>query len=149
MADEPKVHRCVLSDLVEKELLTGFVKRYRRGSDLLVNGEVLHLKATRRVTIVATEQRMPSALAELNDKNESHRQELNRGSSGIFFVGGLGSGPDDIGDYGTDVTSKYINAPPGSEGSQSFFAKVIENPWVISIGATVVAAGITAWLKWN
>jgi hypothetical protein len=107
------------------------------------------MQAVRRVTIISTDMPMDQALAKVNDEAEAHRLELNRGFSGLVFLGGLGYGPDDIAMAGKDVTTEFIKEAPSQLGAEGLLSRILSNPWLVGVGATVIAAGITAWLKWN
>jgi hypothetical protein len=140
---------CVLRDLDKRALLSSFVSRYKAGKDILSGSEIISLASIRSVRIIATDRPMDESLAELDAKNEAHRQELNQGSSGLVFMGGMGSAPNDIAEVGQNVTSQFIKDVPGSAVHGGVAARFLGNPWLVAVGGAVVAAGITAWLKWN
>lgn len=80
---------------------------------------------------------------------ELHEQHHNRDSDSVFFISlGRGYAPEDIEEAGSNVTERFINAPPGQERS-GLAAKVVNNPWVVAIVGGVVVAGIVAWLGWG
>jgi hypothetical protein len=144
-----EAERCVFRDLDEGALKASFVSRYRAGKDVLSSGEIIPLASIRKVRIIATEHQMDAALSELDARKEVDREELNRGAGGVVFLGGMGSSPNDIAEVGQNVTSQFIKDVPGSPMRGGLVARVLENPWLVAIGGTVVAAGITAWLKWT
>ena len=147
--DNSPALRCVLRDLDARGLRTGFLKPYKAGKTLLCGSEIITSESVRRVSIVTTERSMELSLARANDEAEAHRQELNRGSPGLVFIGGTGYGPDDVTKFGTDVTAEFIKQAPKRPGSHSVLASLLSNPWLVGVGGAVAAAGITAWLKWT
>lgn len=145
----PERPRCVLRDLDEKGVQSAFLKHYKSGRSLLCEGEIIPMQTVRKVSVISTSGRLDEALSKANADAEAFRRELNNGSSGLVFLGGVGYGPDDVAIFGIDVTTQFIREAPRREDLGPPVTRILSNPWVVGVGAAVIAAGIAAWLKWN
>ncbi len=56
---------------------------------------------------------------------------------------GRGYEPEDITEAGEDVTSTFINGPPG-EGRWPLLTASVKNPWIKAIGTAIIAAVLLA-----
>lgn len=74
-------------------------------------------------------------------------QEFNRQSGSVTLISvGRGYEPADILEAGEDVTGKYIPGPPGDGAKASLATKVVNHPWIVTIGTGLIVAALAALL---
>ena len=136
--------RCVLFDLSEADLKRHFLKNYRRGANLLVNGEVLETKTVRRVQIIRTGESIDIELNQLQESSWREVQDFNRSQDSVTLISPWrGYERADVAEVGTDVTSEHIDGPPG-EGQWPLIQQMVNHPWVSAIATGLIVAGIVA-----
>jgi hypothetical protein len=142
--------RCIFRDLSEEILMRSFVKPYRRGRNLLSNGEVISLSSLRKVVIAKTDVDCEPLLKSRNDGAKRTWESNLRGDRGIVILGlPFTFGYDDLANFGENVTDRFITEAPGQVEKPHVFIAALSNPWLVGVGGAVIAAGIGAWLKWN
>lgn len=142
--------RCIFHDLNKSELVARFVKPYRRGRNLLSEGEVIALATIRKVTISQTESSCEPMLKQLNDEAyESWKNDMRSDSGSVVLMLPFTYGYDDLAHLGKNVTAQFITEAPAQGEKPHPAVTTLSNPWLVGIGGAVIAAGIAAWLKWN
>ena len=142
--------RCVFRDLSESALESQFVKPYRRGRNLLSEGEVISLATLRKVVISKTEDSCEPLLKRHNDEAYASWQRDLQGERGMVVFGlPFTYDYNDLADLGENVTAQFINEAPGQVEKPHIAMAALSNPWLVGVGGAVIAAGIAAWLKWN
>lgn len=84
----------------------------------------------------------------LEEANRRHTDELNRGG-GVVFLGRFSWGKEDLAEEGEDVTSLYIQAPPGEDSFYRRFGSwLADNLGKAAIGFlfAVALAVVLTWL---
>ena len=147
---EPNKQRCIFHDLNEGSLASNFLKPYKRGRNILSNGEVITLSSIRKIVISQTDSDSEALLERFNDEaHKSWEKDLN-GSKGYVVLGlPFTYSYDDLATLGKNVTSQFISEAPSQAEKPPLVVAALSNVWVVGIGCAVLAAGIIAWLKWN
>ena len=147
---EPNKQRCIFHDLNENSLASNFLKPYKRGKNILSNGEIITLSSLRKIVISQTDSDSEVLLKRFNDEaHKSWEQNLN-GSKGYVVLGlPFTYGYDDLANLGKNVTSQFISGAPSQAEKPPIVVAALTNVWVVGIGGAVLAGGIIAWLKWN
>ena len=147
---EPNKQRCIFHDLNENSLASNFLKPYKRGKNILSNGEIITLSSLRKIVISQTDSDSEVLLKRFNDEaHKSWEQDLN-GSKGYVVLGlPFTYGYDDLANLGKNVTSQFISGAPSQAEKPPVVVAALTNVWVVGIGGAVLAGGIIAWLKWN
>ena len=147
---EPNKQRCIFHDLNENSLASNFLKPYKRGKNILSNGEIITLSNLRKIVISQTDSHSEVLLKRFNDEaHKSWEQDLN-GSKGYVVLGlPFTYGYDDLANLGKNVTSQFISGAPSQAEKPPVVVAALTNVWVVGIGGAVLAGGIIAWLKWN
>lgn len=141
---DPSKLKCLFEDLSEQNLVKYFVTPYRKGQDILSGNEIIPVSSVRKVHIVRTIQTNENEREAINQQSLQKIDELNRSSDSVFIISpGHGYEPVDILDAGQDVTSSFLNQPPGHTKPT---LRMLNNPWIVSIGAGLMVAIIGAWL---
>lgn len=144
---EPNKLRSVFVDLSENELKTKFVTPYRKGRSFVSDNEIIVLTGIRKVHIIRTDQKNETERSALHDRSLREIDEFNRNSSIRLISLGRGYDPEDILEVGQDVTSTFINGPPGYAATPTLTSSVINHPWLVGIGTAVIATAIATWFK--
>lgn len=143
----PNDVRCVLADLSEKDLKARFLRPYRKGQQFMSGNEIVETSTINKVKVIRTEETSERELAKIQVRSHRENDELNRGSHSVVFLdSGRGYVLEDIAEAGVDVTPAYVVRPPGVRG---WLAEWFEHPWVTTVLAGVVVAGIIYWLGWT
>ncbi len=131
---------CVLSDLSTKELKRRFIKPYRSGKSILIEGRVLPLAELFSVKVICTDRDIDAELQDLQERSQQEIREFNRNSDILLVSPGRGHSDEDIVECGKDVTNEYLSGPPGSSRAAW---ELLHNPWVVTlVGGFLVAAAI-------
>ncbi len=140
--------RCLFFDLSEEALRERFVRPYEKGQSFFSGNDLISPNEIRFVKVIQTARPDEIERDNINRKDRSHIDELNRSSSGIFFASiGGGYAPEDIADAGKDITHELIKGAPGYKANQWAISKTAAS-WITGIIATVLAAGLVKWLGW-
>ena len=152
IADEQKPDklRQLYVDLDEKELKQKLVKPYKKGTSLICGNEIIPVMQIQKIHIVQTAQCNKVEREAMNNRGSQSIEKLN--SMGIACICvGIGYRPQDIlkAPGAKDVTSRYITAPPGTVAAFSLFARFVNHPWVVTVGAGLVVVYLGWKLGWN
>jgi len=131
-------------DLSAKELKTRFVRPYRRGRLVLVDGHKFDMKDISWVSIRASHEDAEATLKRLQLDHRRHIDELNRGG-GLVFMGRFGWTNADLAEEGEDVKNDYITFPPGDMGPFLRFGSWVADNAGKAVVALLVGA-LAAWL---
>ncbi|WP_337911483.1 hypothetical protein [Vibrio cholerae] len=123
--------KCCFKDLSEKELIYSFVKPYKKGKEIIVDGEIISTKEINHVVISKTDKTHKEELKIVQDTSYQKIQEMNRNSSIRIISPGYGWQNYEIKDCGENVTSYYLTSGAGEVG-------FMNSPWVITIGGGLV-----------
>lgn len=91
-----------------------------------------------------------STLNRLQDADRRRTDELNSQGGGLFLMGGFSWENEDLVEEGSDVTRKYIHAPPGEASIyRRLGAWLADNLGKAAIGvlSAVALAVLLTWLK--
>ncbi|MCO7473052.1 hypothetical protein [Stenotrophomonas maltophilia] len=131
-------------DLSASELKTRFVRPYRRGREVLLNGRIFAMKDISWVAIRVCDERAEANLSRLQSDDRLHTDELNQGG-GLVFMERFDWTYADLVNEGEDITARYVNAPPGDVGlSQRFGYWIAENAGKALL--TVIVGAVAAWI---
>ncbi|MDW9888853.1 hypothetical protein GOC40_12195 [Sinorhizobium meliloti] len=133
----------LFGDLSERDLKSNFIRPYRRGHKLIVDGNLYDVASFSAVRIIETKRPKDEMLKELQIDSMRRIDEFNRDSPFVLISPGQGWNDEDIIDTGTNVTSKYINGPPGSVG---VMAEALNHPWILTIVGGIIVAALAAFL---
>jgi hypothetical protein len=140
----------VLSDLSEEELRKKFMAPYKSGKNFLFGSEIVEASCINAVSIFETDRNSAVELKLIQDKSWKEMQDFNNADDSIFLLSlGRGYEMEDIVEAGRDVTAIYVSGPPGHQDSWSFASRVLNHPWISTIGAGLILGGLLFWLKWN
>ncbi len=132
-------------DLSQRDLYKTFVSPYEAAARVKVGPNVFDLGQLTSVTIVETSLPMEAALAELAKTSSEEIRRLNAENSGVVFVlPGYGWESTDIVHTGHDVTDTYITGAPGSGGKLKSISTLMNNNWVVTIGAGLILLIVAA-----
>ena len=107
--------RALFTDLTATELKRRFVRPYKQGKPVLLpDNSVVQTRDITWTTIRATVDAAAPTLEALAEASRRNTDELNRGG-GVVFLGRFAWGDEDLEEEGDDVTSRYIQAPPGED----------------------------------
>jgi hypothetical protein len=141
--------RALFVDMSAKELRRCFVRPYKQGKPVLLpDHSVVQTRDITWTAIRATADAAAPTLKGLQEASRHHTDELNR-SGGVVFLGRFSWGNEDLAEEGGDVTSRYIQAPPGEDslyrGLGSWLA---ENLGKAAVGfvVSVALAVVLTWL---
>ncbi len=100
-------------DLSPGELKKRFVRPYKQGKAVLLNDHTV--VQTRDVTWASIRVTVNEAATTLKELEKAHRRHIDALNSqgGGGFMGRFSWENEDLVDEGSDVTRKYIHAPPG------------------------------------
>jgi len=135
-------------DLSEQDLKERFLRAYKAGQTFMCDNEVVDAKQIQRVRIVETAKTSGVELEQIEKKSEREREHMNRSSS-FVVMGPLFIEKEDIVSAGTEVTSRYIDGPPGRGDKWAVVGAFMNHPWISTIGAGLILAALLVWLKWN
>ena len=76
----------IFSDLSEAELKAMFVKQYRKGKDVLVDGRVIRASQINSVLIVKTNDTDETTRERINNDSLDRISKMNRESDSIVFI---------------------------------------------------------------
>ncbi len=128
-------------DLNEKELKKLFVKPYKKGKDIFIDGVIHKNESISKVFLVKTSKPSNEELEVLKKKSTEWLDRVNS-EPGPRIIG-LGSGwkKEDIVDAGKNITTDYIKRPP--DNSTSLLNSFASNPWVIRIIGGLIVVFLT------
>ncbi|KOQ70079.1 hypothetical protein [Stenotrophomonas maltophilia] len=139
----------LFTDLTAAELKRRFVRPYKQGKPVLLpDNSVVQTRDITWTTIRATAEAAAPTLEALEAASRRNTDELNRGG-GVVFLGRFSWGNEDLAEEGQDVTSRYIQAPPGED---SLYRRL--GSWLadnlgkagIALLLTVASAVVLTWL---
>jgi hypothetical protein len=137
----------LFSDLTAKELDKEFVAPYKRGKTFFAGTSVVNPSELRKVRIIETPVREAEARDRINRDSFAEIAEINRTSGFTIISDGQGYEPEDVADAGVDVTRIFLRGGPGSSNSLLGLSKTAAG-WLLTIVASVLAAGLAKWLGW-
>lgn len=149
IAVEPEPEKLIvaLTDLSRDELQTRFVRPYKKGTNLVCGNSIFPVAGIRRVHIVRTEQDDKAERAAISQRSIDEIQELNRDPRGPLFLSlGRGYDPEDILENGEDVTTSFINGPPGHAAG---LLRFINNQWFMLVATGLIVAFVVWWFGWQ
>ena len=150
LSDEPSRLRVIFSDLSDRDLRAQFVRPYSKGENLLCGNEIVPVADIRRRHIVRTELREHQERDKLNAKSLAEIEAINRQPGGVTILSpGRGYDPEDILEVGEDVTVAYILGLPGYASRPGILRAFFSNQWVLTVGASLIVAGVVWWLGWG
>lgn len=132
--------KCCLKDINEEKLIELFIKPYKKGNKIIVEGEVVSTKKINHVVISKTHKNHKEELENVRKTSEQYFKEMNKNSTVRIMSPGYGLRNYEIKDCGENVTSYYLTNGAGEEG-------FMNNPWVITIGGGLVVGGILLLLS--
>ncbi|HEU4687620.1 MAG TPA: hypothetical protein VFS23_04615 [Vicinamibacterales bacterium] len=148
--NESQQLRVVFHDLSELQLRTQFARPYAKGADLVCGNEIVPVARICRRHIVRTTQPEKDERDALNAKSLAEIDAMNRQPGGVIFLSaGRGYNPEDILEVGEDVTSQYIQGPPGYASRSGILAAFVNNQWILAIVTGLIVTGVAWWLGWN
>jgi hypothetical protein len=141
--------RALFVDMSAKELRRCFVRPYKQGKPVLLpDHSVVQTSDITWTAIRATADAAAPTLKGLQEASRRHTDELNR-SGGVVFLGRFSWGNEDLAEEGEDLTSRYIQAPPGEDSLYRRFGSwLADNLGKAGIGLllAVVSAVVLTWL---
>ena len=148
--EKPDELREVFKDRDEKELKRMVVNPYKKGTSLICGNEIIPVLQIKKIHIVQTAQCNKAEREAMNNTSVKTIEKLNSMGFACICVG-AGYKPQDIlkAPGAKDVTSRYITAPPGAAAGFLHFAGLVNNPWVVSVGAGLVVAYLVWKFGWN
>ncbi len=141
--------RALFVDLPARELNRRFVRPYKQGKPVLLqDNSVAQTRDITWTTIRATADKAAPTLKKLAEASSRRTDELNL-TGGLFFMGRFSWGHEDLDEEGHDVTSRYIQAPPGEDG---FYRRI--GSWLadnlgkaaIALLVAIASAVLLTWL---
>ncbi|MNV33028.1 hypothetical protein D3C71_1243820 [compost metagenome] len=141
--------KALFTDLTAAELKRRFVRPYKQGKPVLLqDNSVVQTRDITWTTIRVTTDNAAPTLSRMEEASHRHTDELNRGG-GVFFLGHFSWGNEDLVEEGDDVTSAYIQAPPGED---SFYRRI--GSWLadnlgkaaIALLVAIASAVLLTWL---
>lgn len=141
--------KALFTDLTAAELKRRFVRPYKQGNPVLLqDNSVVQTRDITWTTIRATADKAAPTLKSLAEASSRRTDELNR-TGGLFFMGRFSWGHEDLEEEGEDVTSHYIQAPPGED---SFYRRI--GSWLadnlgkaaIALLVAIASAVLLTWL---
>ena len=136
---------CLFKDLSKPELKKSFVKPYKLGKSIFYDGKILSSLDIIEVKINITENNLKSELAKVQDESIESIRKMN--ASGIPVLSlGWGYRDHEINNVGENVTSYFIDCPPGGGTYKSLAADFIKHPWVVRVLGGLTFAGVIAYL---
>jgi hypothetical protein len=130
-----------------KELDKEFVTPYKRGKTFFAGTSVVNPSELRKVRIIETSVKEAEARDRINRDSLAEIAEMNRTSGFTIISAGQGYDPEDITEAGVDVTRTFLRGGPGSSNSLMGLSKTAVG-WLLTIVASVLAAGLAKWLGW-
>ncbi|MEN1994160.1 hypothetical protein [Stenotrophomonas bentonitica] len=141
--------KALFTDLAAGDLKRRFVRPYKQGKPVLLpDNSVVQTRDITWTTIRATAEAAAPTLEALEEAGRRSTDELNRGG-GVVFLGRFAWGDEDLEEEGDDVTSRYIQAPPGEDSLYRRFGSwLADNLGKAGIGLllAVVSAVVLTWL---
>lgn len=137
----------LFSDLSAKELDEQFVTPYRRGKTFFAGASVVNPSELRKVRIIETLVKEAEARHRINRDSLAEIAEMNRTSGFMIISAGQGYETEDVVEAGVDVTRNFLRGGPGSPNSLLGLSKTAAS-WILTIVASVLAAGLVKWLGW-
>jgi len=137
----------LFSDLTAMELHKQFVVPYRRGRTFFAGTSVVVPAELRKVRIIETPVDEAEARDRINRDSLADIVEMNRTSGLLIISPGQGYEPEDIAEAGTDVTRTFLRSGPGSSNGLLGLSKSALG-WLLTIVASVLAAGLAKALGW-
>lgn len=103
-------------DLTPRDLKKRFVRPYKQGKAVLLSDhKVVQTRDITWTSIRVTVEAAESTFNRLQDADRRRTDELNSQGGGVFLIGSFSWGNEDLVDEGSDVTRRYIHAPPGED----------------------------------
>ncbi|MHC1677789.1 hypothetical protein [Stenotrophomonas maltophilia] len=141
--------KALFTDLTAAELKRRFVRPYKQGKPVLLqDNSVVQTRDITWTTIRATAEQAAPTLKQLAQASDRRTDELNR-MGGLVFMGRFAWGNEDLEEEGEDVTSRYIQAPPGEDSLYRRFGSWLADNLGkagIALLLTVVSAVVLTWL---
>lgn len=141
--------KALFTDLTAAELKRRFVRPYKQGKPVLLqDNSVVQTRDITWTTIRATAEQAAPTLKQLAQASDRRTDELNR-MGGLVFMGHFAWGNEDLEEEGEDVTSRYIQAPPGEDSLYRRFGSWLADNLGkagIALLLTVVSAVVLTWL---
>ncbi len=137
----------LFSDLTARELGQEFVAPYRRGKTFFAGTTVVNPSELRKVRIIETPVKEAEARDRINRDSLAEIAEMNRTSGLMIISPGQGYEPEDVAEAGVDVTRTFLRGGPGSSNGLMGISKTAAG-WLLTIVASVLAAGLAKLLGW-
>lgn len=135
---ETKEPSLSLLDRSVKDVRTQFVNPYKNAAKIFSKGVVHDLSKVTKVLILLTVASAQDLVTLENEKQREATERRNLNARGIkFFSLGTAIPWESILKNGTDVTSNFIEGPPGQT---SLLSKALNHPWTLAIGTMAVGA---------
>lgn len=136
-------------DLSARELNRRFVRPYKQGKPVLLqDNSVVQTRDITWTAIRSTADAAAPTLKMLEEESRRNTDELNRGG-GLVFLGRFSWGNEDLAEEGEDVTSRYIQAPPGEDSYYRRFGSWLADNLgkaAIALLVTIASAVLVTWL---
>jgi hypothetical protein len=131
----------LFTDLKERELKKLFVKPYRKGKDIFIDGVIHKNDSIQKVFLIETVNPSKDELEVIKKESAEWLERVNREPGPKIISAGRGWVKEDIVEAGKNVTTNFIKSPP--DNSPSFFSSFISNPWVIRIFGGLIVIFLT------
>lgn len=142
------VRTFLYGDLSRHELKRRFIKPYLLAQAVLKGNEVIELRDVKRVWVIETTENLESTLKQLQKTSNVAIDRINSNNEGFLIISaGSGWREEDILQCGQDVTSQFIDSPPGVGTLGSHIVSFINNPWAYGVGVALLIAIATAAAK--
>jgi len=137
----------LFSDLTAKELGEQIVTPYKHGKTFFAGTSVVNPSELRKVRIIETPVNEAEARRRINRDSLAEIAEMNRTLGFTIISAGQGHKLEDLAEAGVDVTRTFLRGGPGSSSSLLGLSKTAAG-WLLTIVASVLAAGLAKWLGW-
>lgn len=137
----------LFSDLTAEKLYQNFVTPYKRGKSFFAGNMIVNPSELRKVQIIETRITEAEARDRINRESLADIAEMNRTSDFMIISPGRGYDPEDVTEAGVDVTAAFLRGGPGSSKGLHAKAKTA-GVWLLTIVASVVAAGLAKLFGW-
>lgn len=133
-----------LLDRSLKDVRKQFVKPYKNAAKVFSKGVVYDLSKLTKVLILRTDANSLDLVKLENEKQREATRRRNLNSRGPMFLSRDTATPwESVLKNGTDVTSDFIDGPPGQT---SLLSKALNHPWTLAIG-TIAAGALLAYFN--
>lgn len=151
----------ILTDITETDLKDKFVDPYNKSQDILINGRVIRIDNIEMLCIARTKEKNEVTREKINEDSLDNISRINSKSDGVVFLSaGSGYDPEDLFDMAEDVTTEYINGPPGNqlqeapisqseqtekpENTKSKIAVITSHPLLVTVVGGIIVAALAA-----